>query len=144
MGVLVTPTDLHGFRALARYAPRCDCWRRHYCEIVTHVKGNGAYAFRLECQGCRMVDLRDIGHRLLSPYEMANAEVRRIGEPQACEPCAHCGSAAGTELHHWAPRALFEDADEWPLSFLCRKCHMRWHRVMQTPHAGCSDQARGR
>ena len=33
-------------------------------------------------------------------------------------PCHKCGSYAGTELHHWAPRHLFDDADDWPQSFL--------------------------
>lgn len=40
--------------------------------------------------------------------------------------CARCG-ASGTELHHWAPRHLFEDADQWPTSYLCNNCHKLWH-----------------
>lgn len=44
-------------------------------------------------------------------------------------PCERC-KATGTELHHWAPRHLFEDADLWPQSYLCSDCHKRWHTVI--------------
>jgi hypothetical protein len=45
-------------------------------------------------------------------------------------PCEVCG-AGGTELHHWAPRALFgEECDAWPRSWLCRGCHLRWHQLV--------------
>ena len=46
------------------------------------------------------------------------------------EPCARCGSTDGTELHHWAPRNTFPDANAWPTSYLCRDCHHAWHRTM--------------
>ena len=47
-------------------------------------------------------------------------------------PCAHCGASGGVELHHWAPWHLFDDADSWPTSHLCRACHDMWHRVTRT------------
>lgn len=40
--------------------------------------------------------------------------------------CARCGAPA-TQLHHWAPAELFEDADLWPTSQLCGDCHRLWH-----------------
>ena len=42
-------------------------------------------------------------------------------------PCEKCGSEEGSEVHHWAPMHLFEDAEDWPKSYLCRRCHMEWH-----------------
>lgn len=54
---------------------------------------------------------------------------------QYAEPCARCGSTNGTEVHHWAPRHLFDDADAWPTSPLCPTCHREWHRVV-TPKMG--------
>lgn len=45
-------------------------------------------------------------------------------------PCERCGSLEGTEYHHWAPSALFDDADNWPTSYLCRDCHNRWHHIV--------------
>lgn len=48
-------------------------------------------------------------------------------------PCEHCGSTAGTELHHWAPWHLFDDANTWPMSYLCPPCHREWHKIV-TPN----------
>lgn len=43
-------------------------------------------------------------------------------------PCAVCGEPA-TELHHWAPRAIFgkQEAERWPRSWLCAGHHEQWH-----------------
>jgi hypothetical protein len=47
------------------------------------------------------------------------------------------------EIHHWAPRALFKDADMWPVAYLCRECHSRWHQAMkvgkETQEDECAD-----
>jgi len=38
-----------------------------------------------------------------------------------------------TELHHWAPRHLFEDYEDWPTSYLClAKHHPEWHKKTRT------------
>jgi hypothetical protein len=47
-------------------------------------------------------------------------------------PCERCGAEGANELHHWAPRHLFDDADGWPTSYLCKGCHVEWHRVTRT------------
>lgn len=47
-------------------------------------------------------------------------------------PCTRCG-VSGTELHHWAPKELFEDAEDWPQDYLCKKCHERWHLILTIP-----------
>jgi len=45
--------------------------------------------------------------------------------------CSRCGRRdVPLQVHHWAPRARFEDADDWPTSALCHDCHVSWHRVM--------------
>lgn len=45
-------------------------------------------------------------------------------------PCERCGSAEGSEVHHWAPSYLFEDSHDWPKSYLCRACHLEWHSIV--------------
>ena len=47
-------------------------------------------------------------------------------------PCIRCG-AFGTQLHHFAPRAIFgaEEAELWPSAWLCPDCHDYWHRMMK-------------
>lgn len=42
-------------------------------------------------------------------------------------PCIICGSREGTENHHFAPRHIFEDAEQWPQGNLCTKHHKEWH-----------------
>jgi hypothetical protein len=44
----------------------------------------------------------------------------------SCEVCGNFGA----QLHHWAPRSIFEDAEVWPKGYLCQPCHSRWHSVM--------------
>jgi hypothetical protein len=48
-------------------------------------------------------------------------------------PCAVCG-AAGTELHHFAPKELFPQTfEQWPKSYLCDTCHKEWHNKITIP-----------
>ena len=48
--------------------------------------------------------------------------------PPNLERCAKCNELTHVEDHHWAPRKYFDNADDWPKSKLCRKCHAEWHR----------------
>jgi hypothetical protein len=50
------------------------------------------------------------------------------------KPCVRCGSPDG-EKHHWAPQSLFEDADEWPIAWLCSTCHRYWHAITGAGYA---------
>jgi hypothetical protein len=71
---------------------------------------------------------------------LAHRSVRDVAElpiawdnidEQRKEPCATCHRLAVVEYHHWAPSHLFgEEADYWPGSMLCRRCHERWHRIV--------------
>lgn len=56
--------------------------------------------------------------------------VREVEPKRARHRCEKCG-ADGAESHHWAPRHIFGDeADLWPVSFLCPTCYQRWHDLM--------------
>jgi len=46
------------------------------------------------------------------------------------DKCVRCGSAESVHMHHWAPRAVFEDHDLWGTIALCSLCHVHWHAVM--------------
>jgi len=41
--------------------------------------------------------------------------------------CAVCGHKGPTEQHHLAPRALFVNANLWPVVEVCAACHDEWH-----------------
>lgn len=52
----------------------------------------------------------------------------RVPHGKACEVCQ---SRENVELHHWAPAHLFgPECDKWPVGYLCRPCHNRWHRLV--------------
>lgn len=55
-----------------------------------------------------------------------------LADNRKATACAHCGSPDDIELHHFAPKHLFDDADRWPTAYLCRPCHQEWHRVTST------------
>jgi hypothetical protein len=61
-------------------------------------------------------------------YDVCFKDHREDQEPR---PCERCGSPDGTQLHHWAPYAIFADADAWPKSWLCQPCHSTWHGAMR-------------
>lgn len=43
--------------------------------------------------------------------------------------CERCNVYTHLEEHHWAPYKIFgNDAESWPKSMLCRKCHEEWHQ----------------
>ena len=46
-------------------------------------------------------------------------------------PCDHCGDTNGVEYHHYAPKALFDDPNSWPVGPLCRECHTFWHNTIR-------------
>lgn len=55
-------------------------------------------------------------------------------------PCQVCGSF-GTEVHHWAPAAVFgAESALWPTALLCPDCHSEWHRRMEEYYAARSPQ----
>lgn len=49
------------------------------------------------------------------------------------EPCSYKGCKnIGTEYHHFAPRHLFDDADNWLTGWLCKYHHALWHEKTMT------------
>jgi hypothetical protein len=52
------------------------------------------------------------------------------GCAECSSQCERCYRYIKTEIHHTAPRAMFEDSHCWPMVSLCRLCHQEWHRVM--------------
>lgn len=80
------------------------------------------------------------GRRLLDQNHLRAAgldltRLETLDDTSTTTRCARCGRA-GAEEHHWAPRALFDDADSWPTDPLCPACHARWHQVTGTNGTG--------
>lgn len=87
---------------------------------------NGSFQYKAYCLECG-------GKGTNFPYSaivgLDEDRIPVISDHEAV-PCERCGSREGWERHHWAPIHLFEDAEEWPKSYLCRECHAKWHRVV--------------
>jgi|ERR1700722_1850699 len=122
------------------YEPRrvCDCPPSAPFgpyELVSIETEAGVRVFRLQCLACNRKATTHIARSKLSAADMVDARlIRSDFDPNRwtqTETCERCG-AVGVELHHWAPRAVFgvEEADKWPTSALCPKCHTEWHRRM--------------
>lgn len=83
--------------------------------------------------GCSLCGAQ-VGRRSI-PHAGHDIETIPIGidERTVNPPCQRCG-AFGTQLHHWAPKSLFgeAEADRWPTAYLCIDCHDFWHRTTRT------------
>lgn len=121
--------DLKGYEWPKITTITCEggwCLTERLAMWVVVVKRNGVREAQLRCLVC-CTKSRSIGADKVG----AKWPVMRDYSNEA--ECARCGSTEGTERHHWAPRHLFDDADRWPMSDLCRSCHMRWHSIV-TPN----------
>lgn len=91
---------------------------------------NGSEQIRRRCDTCKQLLGRIYARNRFDPdviAAMTLAEDWTNSRP----PCVVCG-ARGTDIHHWAPRALFGDeSDLWPTAWLCPPCHQRWHAAME-------------
>jgi hypothetical protein len=128
------PNRLARVQAAAAEAKRkrdaqTECPHDHDGIELVHVFQNGAKHIYRGCADCH----RPIEGGQWLPSRPSQEQLPigiddRMGRP----PCTRCG-AFGTELHHFAPRAVFgkEEADLWPTAWLCSGCHDYWHRMMK-------------
>ncbi len=115
-------------RVVGRYAVHlakaCECGESEHT-VQRLIAVNGSTQLRGVCIRCH-----SIHRQSLSQDDCDHSEFPVIADRTAnAVPCERCGERGGTEQHHWAPQAVFGDeADDWPMAFLCRACHMEWHR----------------
>jgi hypothetical protein len=114
-------------RGFLRFWCRCPS---DAIELVTVIAGNGAKQYRPRCLACGHVAGFHFPHRLLTDAERESARIVRT-RVEANLRCERCGKSGPVEIHHWAPRSRFPDADQWPTAQLCRDCHARWHQAME-------------
>lgn len=114
-----------------------DCWGRvcHWCKNACDHSAN-IRGYRIVSSGVasaveRCLTCGRMGRGIPRGETILNVCVRNNLERHDVPPCSRCGSNSGTEIHHWAPRAVFNDADLWPMSPLCVTCHRTWHNAMR-------------
>lgn len=128
-------------RATTRPSKVCS-WCAQACRHPVSIEAyiivrNGAMQPKSLCLECGGVGGVYRGSTLL---DMAFED--RTSNESENRPCARCGAAVGTELHHWAPRAIFSDAEMWPQDHLCVDCHRLWHRAMRAAKGHRLDERR--
>ena len=99
--------------------------------LYQQINLNGSRSVYKGCPDCgtRIGPANWISHDGLDLGEIPVGADHRTVNP----PCQVCG-AWGTELHHWAPRALFGiEADHWPTAWLCVPHHAEWHKRINDP-----------
>jgi protein-arginine kinase activator protein McsA len=103
---------------------------------------SGATVFPWYCANCNFVFAKYVKKETAEKlhFDSTHGEVKLVktrtqeymdkkGIKIICEVC----NLNEGELHHWAPQYLFQDADQWPTSYLCRTCHKKWHDLV-TPN----------
>lgn len=108
----------------------CSHARDHH-ELV-HIFRSGARHVYRGCADCG----RPLEPGRWLPNRAAGDLEVGIDERMCNPPCVRCG-AFGTELHHFAPRAIFgpEEAELWPTAYLCGGCHRYWHATINNTPA---------
>lgn len=105
---------------------RTDC-KGDDLGLVAIICGSGVIQPKVLCHGCGHVS-GAISKSALATVLIAECDLPVLRDHRDGTPCERCGDIDGVELHHWAPRAVFDDeADDWPTSFLCPRCHNVWH-----------------
>jgi len=144
----------HPFRGVPLSQPRCaffltlkeqpvdkcsECGSEELRLGITNIT-SGATVYPIYCADCGEVFAKYVKKIIAQEYEKENGPLqyvktrtaKYIEKKQIQIKCEVCDANEG-ELHHWAPQYLFQDADNWPTSYLCRACHRKWHDLV-TPN----------
>lgn len=110
-------------------------------EICCRLNADESQAFGWWCDKCHWWNQRANGSGFWiqkDELERSGVEIStiRVVEILTQPRCAKCGKR-GAQQHHWAPKHLFKDAEDWPKDYLCTDCHRLWHDVV-TPNMGGS------
>lgn len=102
-------------------------------EVQTYrqINSNGAKVVVKRCVVCHRVP--DLKHVFYPKDENWDSLPLLEDFTTDAYPCCVKGCTnQGSELHHFAPRHLFDDANSWPMGFLCAKHHREWHEKTKT------------
>jgi hypothetical protein len=116
---------------LNRDGPYGRCQHAADSELRALVASNGATQVRRYCLDCNQPVTDSISHALVLRQGQSIADLPIHADYRTSARCERCGTiGTGVENHHWAPRHLFEDYEQWPQSLLCPSCHEKWHQIV--------------
>lgn len=99
-------------------------------ELGTLFKRNGTAEFRVRCTGCG-AESSGIGNTIANRLMARGVTVTWTRTEPSDHTCSVLGcQRTDVEWHHFAPRNVFHDADNWPYMPLCVSHHRQWHRTM--------------
>jgi hypothetical protein len=103
----------------------CPSCKTNQWALVSVIKQNGIKVVKSQCLNCA----ESSGQ---FPIDYIDPELCPIWTDHRSICCMRCG-ALEAEMHHYAPRHLFDDSDEWGTIPLCREHHRIWHKIV-TPN----------
>lgn len=92
------------------------------------LKVNGTTTWSVRCVGCgqsHAIKQHDANVLQARGYQVAFTILPTGTQDDVC--CVKGCGRTDIELHHFAPRSIFPDADNWPVLPLCVACHLHWH-----------------
>ncbi len=106
-------------------------------KLRRQISANGAETFMWYCLLCDRIATpsRPFIKRVeveewVKAGKLPSIEAIPILNDYRTNPCEVCGSM-GVEYHHWWPQSLAHLAEhhsQWPGAYLCRRCHVDWHK----------------
>jgi ribosomal protein S27AE len=111
---------------LLKCCPKCGaepCWTP-----IKMIDSRGRDRYPYVCGSCGL-RTQLFCKKIDVPYVIREGDASVI-MPKKKGFCEKCGNFDYLEIHHWAPRKLFSDYNEWPTSCLCMDCHKKWHQVV--------------
>src|SRR5574343_282456 len=107
-----------------------------YCDVegvvYAIIISSGAKVIGERCPKCGQNTIK--GKPFLSKTDYVWESLPLLSDATAsAEPCSVKGcNNKGVQLHHFAPRHLFNNADDWATGYLCQKHHEEWHERTNT------------
>ena len=114
-----------------------SCEHETTSKLVRNVTASGISQVWYQCIFC-LGNVEGVGSAFVKHTELKSKNIEINLLPiindyrDSNRVCFVCGER-DCELHHYAPRHLFTNADSWPTGYLCKKHHDQWHKIV-TPN----------
>ena len=124
----------------SRIAMKCDYCKCETVEYRRALAQNGGRHVLAWCIDCERPAWR--GQPFVSAAQFTPEQIEAMPVAMDYRNGELCCAVKGcdrsdVELHHYAPRALFdEECEEWPTGYLCTVHHDDWHKRTQTGKYG--------
>jgi hypothetical protein len=100
--------------------------------IYKQINASGAVVVVERCPQCKSNPNKGVPFLNKSLYNVDTLPLFQDLTVNA-EPCYIRGcSNKGTQLHHFAPKHLFDNYNDWPTAWLCQPHHDEWHKKTKT------------